>query len=655
MMKYNAVDLCRMNENDVWSLPDQDMIITFADGDQIVNWRSFVMTHYYWRLFKDFPGASILKSHVITDKFDANTHQTFGAKVFWHVFTGAKKQYPNLVWDMSKVFYEITNSIYNATCNRLLKYSTSASLHDIIEVLNHDRIQAAKAEYRDTVQAVQYSERPTEAAIAKVHQTTKSVLYGDTPELKHNNIKKMCVADIVSPGQMIQLIGPRGFLHDINGKVFKYPIDVGYAEGMGKLYDSAIESRSAARALFMQTDPLEQSEYFNREMQLLCSIVHSIQGDDCKNFSTVPWVVQSGQLQLLRGKYHMVDGKAVLIWDSIDELVGSVIQLRSITACGNRDTQTVCATCLGWSSTIMQPGTNIGYATVTILCAIISQLMLSTKHYEASTGSQQIEITERMSKWLRGCRHDSSKLLLQKNVVKRNPIIRLEVDSVRQLNNILSVDVSELSPSAITNCKTIGIIDTDKDGNPMGPTDDFKTMIAGQGIFLTTEVLMYLKANGWISTPKYIEFRLKDWDPEVPIFGTPRIGDNILLFLKEVKSFIMPTKESEVSITSFTSRGQAMAAFTELLQKRRQLKFNLIQVEIFVRACMTVNDGNPDNFLLPHPNQSFEFRSAKHCLYKRSLTTLLAYETQAAAISDGGWYRKAERVSHMMDPILKSA
>jgi hypothetical protein len=512
----------------------------------------------------------------------------------------------------------------------------------------------AKKEYLVSVNEIGYSEKQTEQAIAKVHSTVKSVLYGDTPELKFNSIKKMCNADIVSPGQMIQLIGPRGFLHDINGSVFKYPIDTGYAEGLRTLYDSAIESRSASRAMFMQTDPLEQSEYFNREMQLLCSIIHSIEGESCTGYSTIPWPVEAGQLQLLRGKYHMVDGKAELIWDSIDHLVGNFIHIRSITGCGNRNTQTVCKTCLGWSAEVMQPGTNIGYSIVTVLCAIISQLMLSTKHYEASVGSQQIEITDRMSKWLRACKHDTSKLLLQKNMVKKHPIIRLEVDSVRQLNNILSVDVTELSPSVITNCKSIGIVEGNLAGEALGPTDDFKTMIAGQGIFLSTEVLTYLKANGWVSTPKYIEFQLKNWDPEVPIFGTPRLGDNILLFLKEVKSFIMPTKESEKSITSYTSRGQAVAEFTGLLQKRQHLKFNLIQVEIFVRACMTVNDGTKDNYLLPHPKQSFVFRSAKHCLYKRSLTTLLAYETQAAAIADGSWYRVADRVTHMMDPILSS-
>ena len=648
-MYYKATDLLNLTEDQIWMIQEGMHQLEVSDGVIEVSDRKIIFSHYYWRLFREFPGCAIAKRHVLTGKFESNVHQNFGALIFWDCFNNLIHRTPTIQWEMSRVFYEITNAIYNATCIRLSSYVTTASLHDIIEILHEEKIQAAKAEYRKVVEEVKYSEKPTEKAIYNVHKVTRGVLYGKGGELMHNGIKKMCIANIVSAGQMVQLIGPRGYVHDINGKVFKFPIDTGYAEGLKTLYDSAIESRSAARALFMQTDPLKKSEYFNREMQLLCSVIHSIKGESCTGYTTVPLLVSEGDLQLFKGKYHMVDGKPELIWDSIDDLVGKVIHMRTITGCGNKDTQTICKTCLGWTANVIQPETNVGYALVTILCAIISQLMLSTKHYEASQGSKSLEMTDRISKWLRMCKTDSSRLMLQKNIVRKNPIIRLDIRYVKQLNNILSVDVDELPASKITNCKTIELVEGDANGQPMGPLDEIKTTISGQGIFLSTEVLTYLKKNSWVSTPKYIEFQLKNWNPDEPIFGTPRIGDNIMLFLEEVKTFIMPTKKSETSIMTYSSRGKALSEFISLLRKR--LNFNIVQVEIFVRACMTV-DGNNKNYNLPHSQDSFHFMSAKHCLYNRSLTTLLAYETQAAAIIDPDWYRSMPRVTHMLDNVI---
>lgn len=650
-MEYNATDLVNFTEEQIWQLPFGIHKVQFADGIVEVESRRIIISHFYWKLFREFPGCQIQQRHVLSKKFESNTHQNFGSLIFWDVYNGIRVKNERTVWNMSKVFYQITNDIYNATCTQLSKYVTSASLHDIIELLNVPRIVDAKAECKRIVEECNYSEKETEVAIANVHSVVKDVLYGKNNEIVNNGIKKMCTANIVSARQMVQLVGPRGFVHDINGRVFKIPIMAGYAEGLTTLYDSAIESRSAARALFMHTDPLQQSEYFNREMQLLCSVIHSIEGESCSGYATVPRLVEENDLQLLKGKYHMVDNEPVMIWDTIDPLVGKIIHLRSITGCGNHNTQTVCKTCVGWSATVLQPETNVGYALVTILCAIISQLMLSTKHYEASVGSQQLEMNEKMSKWIRISRGDTSKILFQKNILKRNPIIRLDIDSVKQLNNILSVDVSELPPSRITNIKVFGIVEGDLKGEPLGPFEDIKTTIAGQGIFLSSEVLQHLKSKGWVSHPKYIEFQLKDWPHDVPVFGTPRLGDNIHLFLKEVKSFIMPTKESEISITDYLTRGAALSDFINLLRKR--LNFNIIQVEIFVRACMTI-DGSNKEYNLPRPDQGFKFMSAKHCLYNRSLTTLLAYETQAAAIIDPDWYRETSRVTHMLDNILST-
>lgn len=647
----NANDILNYTEDQIWSIPLEPIDVQCADKVVNVPAQWLILSSYYWRLFKDFPGAQIESKHLLQKPFTTDTHLSLGGIIFWDVYKHAINQYENIIWDISRVFYEITSSIDNAsrTRSRLTSSVTSSSLYDFVELIKLPEIIEAKSEYLKKVTDAKYDEKVTANAIDDAHKKIEKALYADKPELNKNGIKQLCNANIVNKGQMIQLIGPRGFVHDIDGRVFKYPIDVGYIEGLGNLYDSAIESRSASKSLYMTEDPLEDSEYFNREMQLLCSTVHSIVGESCTGYITSPWLVAEDEEYLLRGKNYMVDGVPKMIWGDISDLVGKTIQLRTMSGCNNHDPQTVCKTCLGWSWRVIPPNSNLGYTIGSILCAIMSQLMLSNKHYTSSAPSQTFELNDRHAPWLRMHKTDKLQILLQKNVVKKNPIIRIETGYVRNLNNILSAEVSELPPSRITSIKSFVICEGDGKGNVIGDFDELKTVISGQGINLSSQVLQYLKKNGWKSNPIYIEFELLDWDAEVPIFVVPRIGDNIHLFQKDVKSFIMPTKENEISITSFNTRGSALAEFTNLLKKR--LKFNLIQVEIFVRACMTVN-GNEGDYRLPRAGENFSFMSAKQCLYHRSLTTLLAYEIQAGAVADTIWYKDMPRHVHMLDTIL---
>lgn len=650
--QYHARDLVdHYTESDIWNLPEGKHTVIFDDGKLEMPLNRIIFSHYYWRLHREFPGAPIKTSHAMTMQYVSSTHLTLGAKIFWDVYNGTRTRSKNLIWDMSKIMYEIGNAIYNMVCTRLSSQVTTASIYDVIDVLEEPRVCEAKDKYAKVVAETNYDGPTVENAIKETHQAVEEVLYGDDAgTLKGNNIRKLCRSRIVNKGQMLQLVGPRGFVNEVNGDVFKYPVDVGYAEGMFNLYDSAIESRSASRSLFMNTDPLRKSEYFNRRMQLLCSVIHSVKGTSCKGFVTVPYLVQAENKELLRGKFHMVGGQAEPIWGNIKPLVGRVIQLRSMLGCNNKDPQTVCRTCLGWSANIIPPKTNIGYALTTELCAVISQLMLSTKHYEASSASKELELDVTGRMWFRKGRTDQSKIYLKKDMVKKNPIIRLDLDSVKLLNQILNVDVSELPASRITNCSSIAIVASNDEGAPIGPLDIAHLELSGSGVSLSSDVLQYLKDHGWTSTSSYIEFRLDKWDIDKPLFNTPRRGDNIFLFMKEVESFIVPGKESERCITEYHSRGQALSEFVLLLSKC--LNFNIVEAEIFIRACMKMG-GDEKDFRLPRANEEFEFVNATKCLSYRSLTSMLAFEHQTRYIFDPDWFLPKPRMKHMMDDFLK--
>lgn len=657
-MYFKAHDLIySCSINDIRNIPEGLHTVEFDNGVVDMTMRQIHISWYYWGMYRQFQGAVLIKEGIITRPFTAATHRKLGSILVWHIFNTNKVDTKYTIWDLSKVFYEITNDIYNMSCTELSAYVTTTSIHDLVEILDDENVKAAKVEYNRVIRETDYDEIPVSNEIKKVHGVVTNTLFNRPDYLMHNGIKKLCLAGLVNKGQMVQLIGPRGYVHDIDGGVFPYPVDKGYAEGLDTIYDSFIESRSASRASIMNTDPLEQSEYFNRKVQLMTSIImdHVHVPGGCTGYVTVPYLVEEDDLVLLKGKYHMKNGIPVLIWDTIDDLIGETIELRSITACGYHDVQRVCTVCLGWWHNIVPERTNLGFALATPLCAMISQTIMSTKHYEGSSISKQIELNAASSRWLQLNAKYPDKLYLTDFSSKGNLLIRIEAEYVRHLSQILQIDISELPISRLTTIPVIGITHTDSTGELLGPFDRLVLEVSGVGVHLSGELLEYIKEHGWGSGKGYIEISLNNWGTNKPIFNTPRKGDNIMVFFNDVKSFIEPNKNTTTKITDFRTRAGAINEFISILRRRLNKstgqEFNIVQVEILVRAMQMV-DYDAKRYELPHPSQEFQYQDLKRVLFNRSLTGLLAYQEQYSQLLESSWILNEQKTHHLLDDIL---
>lgn len=660
--KYTVRELTALSLEDLLAFHEGKYEVEFSDGIELMSNRSLIYNRCYWELFIDYPLVPICKKHTAIKGFTSDIHLKLGDIIF-HTLRPYFTEH-NEAWRYARNFYKVTNTIYNLVATKLSSFVVTTSIYDLKDIYDDPHIKKAKDDYSEYVNSPDYNTTDVEGKIKHVHNVIENVMYDDGSVMRSSGIKHLCEANVLSHGQLKQLIGPRGFVHDIDSWVFKHPINVGYAEGLTTLYDSVVESRSASRALINNTAPLELSEYFNREMQLLTCTTHSVVGECCTGYQTIKYIVRDDDLRLLKGKNYMKDGIPVMIWDSIDDIVGETIEIRAITGCGNVDSQTVCKCCLGYSASIIPgapdskyfkgvgpvpQGTNVGYAICTSLCAIISQLLLSTKHYEASKAAMKLELSASSSRWLRMLSKDLGKVYLTNKAAKSNPVIRIPIEDVSQLTNILSIDVDELPPSRITSCLNMSFAGTDRDGNVSEIFDNVNLSISGVGCSLTSDVLKYLKREGWTNTRKYIEFQLVDWDYRVPILATPNVGDNVLLFLNEIKLFLMPNKNSTSKITDYRTPSAAISELIHLLQKR--IKINMIQAEVFIRSCMTV-DAAAGNYNLPNAGQQFNFTDAKRIIKYRNLGGMLAYQEQMDVILNPEWYVERTRPKHMLDDII---
>lgn len=652
-MNYRSSDLLSLSEYDIWSLPKGTHQIIFNDAVIEVTNKQIAISWYYWEFYRTFPNiAPMVSTDIVPITFNTGSHRKLCETILWHIYDHYRFPPAGIVWDLSRCFLRINNNVYNMICTRLSSYVTSASLHDLIEILQEPTVVAAKQDYISTVTEANYDENVVSHAINDTHRVVSNLLYKNPGKLHHNGIKKLTMAGIVNRGQILQLIGPRGYVQDIDAEVFPLPIDVGYGEGLNTTYDSATESRGASRSIMMTNEPLQQSEWFNREVQLLMSCIHSVSDCGCTGYVTVPFLVQITDLTLLKGKYHMVDGEPILIWDSIDHLIGTVIEMRSITGCGNTDTQSVCKICLGWVYNIIPPGTNVGYALATALCAMISQRIMSTKHYEGSSSSKMLELPKTALPYITINHRHKSKIFLTEQATQHTILVRIDIKFITHLSQINQIDVSELSPARMSNITEVGMVYLDSAGNPTGPFEVMTLRVSGVGVYLTAEVLNHLKKNGWTTSKNYIEFQLANWKINKPIFGIPRKGDNIYLFLNDVRNFIKPKTAGDVKITNYRTRAKALSEFIQVLRTRLEGNINMSQVEIFIRGCMVVNLAERD-YRLPHPScQTWEFASLKVLLLHRSFAGMLAYQEQLGALIDPHWYNDDNKTSHLLDDIV---
>lgn len=660
-MEYSAHDLVyNYTEEQMWNLPIGNYLVRFDDGEVTMTNKQLYLSWFYWELYRCFPGARLIKDGAINEFYTSSAHRKLGGLLIWHIFREHELTARYSVHDLTKVFYEIGNVLYNISCTRFSSYVTSVSLYDLVEIFEAPEIVQAKENYNLVCIDSNYNEHLVSEEIKKIYNSVSSVLYKNANYLSHNGIKKLCIEGLVNTGQMLQLIGPRGYVKDIDGIVFPYPIDVGYGEGLTTIYDSITESRSASYANIMTTDPLQQSEWFNRKVQLATTIIMDY--DDmgecgCNGYVTIPFLVEPEDYILLKGKYHMVDNLPVLIWDTIDDIVGTVIELRTITGCGHHNVQRVCSICLGWSIHVIPPNTNLGFALATPLCGQISQTIMGTKHLVGSSASMKLDLDSSSSRWVREHPKHPGKLFLTDYALDGNLLLRIDSAYVRNLSQITHIDIAELPATRVTKIPEFGITHTDKSGDLLGPFDKLTLAVSGVGVHLTTEVLKYLKEHGWGSGKGYIEFNLKNWNPNTPVFLIPRKGDDIMTFFNDVKTFIEPEKKTTTKITSCNTRGEAVGGLINILRRRlnkaNKQEFNIIQVEIFIRAMMMV-DFNTGRFELPHPSQDFHFMGLKQVNRNRSLTSMLAYQDQYSALCNINWQVNPQLTEHLLDPILST-
>ncbi|WJJ54884.1 hypothetical protein [Xanthomonas phage RTH11] len=645
MQRYHARDLALMPKNLLWELPEEDLTIIFDDGEVVSNQPTAIFSAYMWGLYAQLPHTPAVKAHFIADaRLSTDTHLKLINRVMWAAYDAYSAMGEELnIEQLSKRALMAVNDYYNDLTEGTEEYATTLSMLDIMEVMAHPEIM-------DVNQNVSSSDK----SIVHAHRTIERILK-DPNQLTTNILARSVRSGLVKLGQVLQCIGPRGSVTDIDSNIFPYPTLSGFAGGLYRFHDSFIESRTAAKSLTFTEKPLQDTEYFNRRLQLLAASIRDIYDGDCGTTEYLSWHMSAGDLAAFAGKYYLLeDGNGALgIIDDNEycrkNLVGRTLKIRSVLYCDSPDAGYVCATCYGEMQRSIPYGTNIGHVAATSVCKQASQQVLSVKHLDTSASSGGLRLSDYEQRYVR-LGNDPNLMFLAHRLDGAKVMLYVRGDEAQRLSEVKSVEnIEVLLPTHISSLSQVGFKVQSKNKEE---ADLVQVSNGSRTSSLSREMLAYLRAHSWKLTPEGdIEIDLTHWDVDHPLFSTPRRQENMLDYMATIEKFLKAVKRGGAvkSLKDYDTAADALRGFYELVSSR--LFVNIIHQEILVKVCMVRSSRHRD-YRVPLRGNQLEFGKFDFNIFNRSMGPAMAYQNHKQQWNNPATYLTMKRPPHPLDQIL---
>lgn len=527
-MRIKARSLLGFSTDELWDILTGEFTLLMDDGVELVtNYKETLYSSYAWDFHREFPNTPLLAAHHVSTilggkRLCSDTHLELLGTVMWAVYDA----YLGLETDeavfrdkLAEKVYRLTNVMYNDLTYRLEEYVGSLDITDFIAVLNQPDVKKAN----ETVVATQQSIDSTYGAI-------KNALY-NSPDIRQNPLSQAVRSKLVNLNQLLQCVGPRGYLTDTDSNIFPKPVLRGYAQGMRSFHDSFIESRSAAKSLIFSKSPLQQAEYFSRRLQLMSQIVQNLRPGDCGSTQYLLWQVRGpkvingalkhdGDLKQLAGKYYLSDdGTLKVISASNTELIGQTLKLRVAIHCSHTDPYGICSTCFGDLALSVPENTNIGQMCCSSLAQKSSQNVLSVKHLDGSSVVDGIVLTEHERKFLKIAEDDNSYMLAD-CLKDTSVMLVIRSEQAANITDIMEVtDVGDLNITRVSELAEIGLrfIVDERDF-----TETIEVNLNQRLASMTTALLAHIQKYGWgIDIAGNYTIDMKEWDWSKPILTLP--------------------------------------------------------------------------------------------------------------------------------------
>ena len=517
--------------------------------------------------------------------------------------------------ELHKDMLVTTNRIYNELIFTRLEFMSTLSIEYLLELQLDNRLMKAMeevAKYKNNI------------SIQKAYNVLDKVL--NDPKYKDNPIARGYKSGLLNKNQVKQVLGPRGFVTELDNKIFQTPIVSSFTLGLKDMYEIVVESRSAAKALAATDTSIQKSEYFARLLQIVTMVVTNITVGDCGNTDYQPFYVASpsdtysGDLQGLIGKYYYDEElkREKRITKDSTKLIGKTIKLRVIQHCRTPNKYHICSKCLGGVTWSIPSHYNIGHLSATVLTQVLTQSLLSLKHLITSASTRKIELPANIAKYFttKGVkfyisdkysgRDHEIKLKIEQEQVEGFKIIKNRIDEIlstidtesyKSANSLIKVITDQLDTNVmkITWISDFIIEHTVKRGINQGvyyTKFDIKKVTKNIGHLSLPFIIWAIVNNKWVLTDdnEYL-ISTKGYNPKKHVLELPEKEYDFTQLINEVRKLIRSNDNDKSSVSGPMSLLSKL--FTTVNEK---VDNNIALLEVIVYALTVVNptDNNYD-------------------------------------------------------------
>lgn len=460
------------------------------------------------------------------------------------------------------------------------------------------------------------------------------------PTFRPNVLFGPLVLKAVDERQLLQLVGAGGTRTDVNDQLIETPIASSYMRGFSSAVEYALDSRAAAKAIFLNARAMAAAQYANRKEQLHGSVLRRIHPGDCGSDVYITYEVNKRNHMRFEGKL-MVDDNGThkpLLAADLPNYIGKQIRGRSPLTC--RHTDGFCRACMGLIWAQLPESVVPGKVAVHETQATVSQMIVGSKHL-SSTSAIPYRLSETFEMAFTVSR---SSILFQDHVKLKGLLVGVpyqqgkKLPDLQYVNNMNAVNeqyFSSISTLALGRVRgteevwppgsenTMGNVELDVQPSP------FVDMITGKTQpYFSSAFLEYVFDHPHrVHMGKYIWVDMTEWNVKKPVFRFTVANDSAVRFNMMVNHF------TRSSVSTYKSANRALADYSSLMYSMPSITPNIVYLEIILRASMITSLSDfrlpvvtdPDNVL---------FTTLSNAIPRRSLGTLLAFERQGTALSN---------------------
>lgn len=594
--------------------PSGTCVVEFKDGNEIVPIRAAILQIPFWEVYKTL-GYDVFKRHLFFTKGPFNK-KIYG-KIMHQIYRDISmddqgQEYFKRVKD---ALWRCINHIDDFGTMELNEYHCTFSVIDLSEIATDPKVKELReTDIDESNGTVVIKQRLTQA-------NDKLIDYLSTRgTLQNDSLTDFIEIGALKHAQVGQVMLSYGLRTEIDDKVMKRPVYGSSLSGYRDIEDYAIDNQSARKNVYMSHTAIRKSQYLGRKFSILMSILQQLYKKPCNPKTLLPWTFTDINYDKCYGKIFVEKDKPdeliVLTDSNFEKYLDKEILMYSPITCTHQNG--ICSRCFGMIHKNYTEGVEIGMSCASNFIEKISQLILSTKHYDQATPTVYSVPEPANSVFRVG----SKGIMLLQDIAKKATDfkigifykdIRGSISDLQQMKDELSIPVHRYSSieSILIKNKKSNII------NELNMVNDHITP------YLNAEFLKYMKNNFadmeqekdvlWIDLND--EFAKKP----IPIMGSVIKNNSMLDYVENITNFVEKTY-----LQKYHDASAALKDFSDIIFNKIK-NINIVQIEAIIRSHMVTSNTN---YRLPivEDTRDVMFKKTEECISERTIAGQLVFE-----------------------------